>query len=414
MSRVRGWCPSAHRPMLSGDGLLVRVRPRMARLSVDECRLLADLAERFGNGLVDLTTRGNLQIRGVRENDHAALLGSLIDNGFVEGEAGDELPLTVTPFPDAEGLTERLVAELKAASASLPELPGKIGIVVDTGEVPCLQQVSGDFRFEQSSGGLVLRADGVDTGRIVTIEDAATALVELANWFVRSGGGEAGRMRRLVSATAPPDKFLGAALDGSARTFAGPDLAAGTLALAFGRVTVGGLRALCEIPGVLHVVFTPWRAVMLTGCRGEALDLSKSHWETGSPLDSALSDLEFISVASDPLTAMDACPGAPECEQATVDTRGLARILAKRDPGVVHISGCDKGCARRTDCPVTLIGRDGRYDLVVNGGPRDIPALTGLSVAEVIAYFEARSASDHLSASSSRNIGEASEGANAT
>ena len=37
MSRpeAKGWCPGAYRPMMSGDGLVVRVRPTLARLTRD-------------------------------------------------------------------------------------------------------------------------------------------------------------------------------------------------------------------------------------------------------------------------------------------------------------------------------------------------------------------------------------------
>ena len=57
---VKGWCPGAHRPMMSGDGLVVRVRPFRAELSSDQAHGLCDLAERFGNGTLDLTSRANL------------------------------------------------------------------------------------------------------------------------------------------------------------------------------------------------------------------------------------------------------------------------------------------------------------------------------------------------------------------
>ena len=30
---IKGWCPGALRPMQSGDGLVVRIRPRGGRLS---------------------------------------------------------------------------------------------------------------------------------------------------------------------------------------------------------------------------------------------------------------------------------------------------------------------------------------------------------------------------------------------
>ena len=64
-SRIRGWCPGALRPMESGDGLLVRVRPRAGRLATGDVIAIAAAAERYGNGLIDLTRRANLQLRGL-------------------------------------------------------------------------------------------------------------------------------------------------------------------------------------------------------------------------------------------------------------------------------------------------------------------------------------------------------------
>ena len=71
---IRGWCPGAHRPMASGDGLVVRVRPPLGEVTPDQARGLADLAERFGNRAVELTNRANLQIRGVAPETHGAVI----------------------------------------------------------------------------------------------------------------------------------------------------------------------------------------------------------------------------------------------------------------------------------------------------------------------------------------------------
>ncbi|WP_204279943.1 hypothetical protein, partial [Serratia marcescens] len=60
--------------MATGDGLLVRVHPPAGRLSVADLRLVARLARDTGNALVDLTGRGNLQIRGVGEASHGDLV----------------------------------------------------------------------------------------------------------------------------------------------------------------------------------------------------------------------------------------------------------------------------------------------------------------------------------------------------
>ena len=63
--QIQGWCPGALRPMASGDGLVLRVRAPNGRLEPDQARRIAELARRHGNGLIDLTSRANLQLRGL-------------------------------------------------------------------------------------------------------------------------------------------------------------------------------------------------------------------------------------------------------------------------------------------------------------------------------------------------------------
>lgn len=87
----------------------------------------------------------------------------------------------------------------------------------------------------------------------------------------------------------------------------------------------------------------------------------------------------FVTHASDPLMTTDACPGAPFCPQAQVETRDIARALAPRVPGSLHVSGCAKGCARMGPADVTLIGDNGRFDLVKQGRAGDEPSLRGLT-----------------------------------
>lgn len=74
---IRGWCPGALRPMESGDGLVVRVRPPGGRLTAAQGRALAAAARIHGNGLIDLTARASLQLRGASAAGHAALVAEL-------------------------------------------------------------------------------------------------------------------------------------------------------------------------------------------------------------------------------------------------------------------------------------------------------------------------------------------------
>ena len=72
--------------------------------------------------------------------------------------------------------------------------------------------------------------------------------------------------------------------------------------------------------------------------------------------------------------------------QATTDVRGNATVLAASIGGapgsgiVLHVSGCAKGCAHPHVTPITLVGRGGRYDLVVSGAPSDSALLRNLNV----------------------------------
>ncbi len=389
MSTVRGWCPSAHRPMASGDGLLVRVRPPMARLTVTQGQALAGLSARFGNGLIDLTSRANLHVRGVREADHPALLGCLIDAGLVAEDPTRELPLTLTPFPDADGTTDKLVAALQASAQPLPELPDKIGIIIDTGQRRWLSDVSGDFRFERSDDGLILRADGVEKGRSVTLDTAADALIDMAHWILRSGGAAPGRLRRHVVKHDLPADWCVTAPVPSVSAPPGPDLRAGILGVAFGQITASDLGELCGLSDVSQVFVTPWRLLCVTDISGNPTDISVVGRE-----DDIRSS--FLTDRSDPLLRITACPGAPRCAQASVETRDFGRRLAELSSGAVHLSGCAKGCASQSVTPTTLVGRDGRFDLVENGRTTDTPKRTGLAPEDVLEHFaNNRAENDH-------------------
>ena len=90
----RGWCPSTLRPMETGDGWLVRLHPPGARLTPRQLGKVAKLAAVYGNGLVEISARANLQIRGVSAASHPALVEALLAERLVD--EGGEGPQRVT------------------------------------------------------------------------------------------------------------------------------------------------------------------------------------------------------------------------------------------------------------------------------------------------------------------------------
>lgn len=366
MSRpeAKGWCPGAHRPMMSGDGLVVRVRPMMARLERSQMLGLCDLATRFGSGLIDLTSRANLQIRGVDEKDHEALLQELAalellqDDPELEGRRN----ILMTPLwqagDDSSAIAEQLVRRLP----DLPALPAKMGFAVDAGPAPMLQGNSADFRFERdATGGLILRADGAALGRPVSRNTAVQAALEMAEWFVQTGGTASRRMAlHLNKAILPADWTSTAPATQAKGLVPGAAGAHHIYGAAFGQIEARAMRQLLQDSGAKAIRVTPWRLFLL---------------EKAAPVTSC----DFITDADDPLLQINACPGAPYCTAASVDTRNLARKLARRISGPLHVSGCAKGCAHPRKCRTTLVGRNGAFDLVRNGLPWDEPQLSGLA-----------------------------------
>ena len=60
----RGACPGLTTPMATGDGLLVRLMP-VGTISLDAMAGLCAAAQQHGNGILEITSRGSLQVRGL-------------------------------------------------------------------------------------------------------------------------------------------------------------------------------------------------------------------------------------------------------------------------------------------------------------------------------------------------------------
>ena len=365
---VRGWCPSAHRPMMSGDGLVVRVRPRMARLTAAQAVGLCDVAEHYGNGTIDLTNRANLQVRGVAEGDHAPMLDDLAALDLLDAEPGIERKrnILVSPLYRDGDLTTRLTQELTDRLGELPDLPAKFGFAIDTRDAPVLLQNSADIRLERGNGGLILRADGQPTGRRVTEDKAIDRVIELAQWFAANRTDTLRRMATLTEQVPLPAIWQGTApIPAGAPVHPGPTPIGPAFGAPFGALPAVALRTLIDTTKATALRVTPWRIFLLEG---------------GASIETA----DFVTAANDPLLTTDACPGAPFCPQAEVATRDIARALAPKVGGSLHVSGCTKGCARQLPADVTLTGRAGHFDLVKHGRAGDEPCQRGLSPEQLM------------------------------
>lgn len=380
---IQGWCPGALRPMMSGDGLVVRVRPRNNSLTASQAEGLAAAAIRHGNGYLSLSNRANINIRGVTPKSHPDLIAELMALDLVDENAENEARRNILVNPvrphflgDPDHYPNVPIADALADALAIPDaprLPGKFGFIVDLGRgLRHLARDIGDIRIESAATGwydFILRADGMPTGRLVTGDTAAGLAIEMARWFIDSGGvgpDGRGRMRDHIARGAQLPAGLAGDVPAAPEarqpkpgSYGGGEL----LAFAFGQVRAEKFSWLAKAGGSIRI--TPWRMVYFSSGLKRRRDLHD--------------DGDFITNPADPLLNVVACTGAPGCPQALGPTRALARRLAPRVPQgkLLHVSGCAKGCAHPGAAPATLTATaPDRYDLILNDTAAGAPART--------------------------------------
>ncbi len=387
---IKGWCPDLFTPMQSGDGWLVRVRPRRSVLSAAEARVIADAAERHGSGVVELTNRGNVQIRGLTPASAGLFASAMVEAGVADRGGRHNLLMSalagVDPsvHPQTACVADALDRAL-AEAGDLDGLPDKFLFLVDGGGAAGLQLVRADIAVRASHGGWAIWLDGAPLGALCDGNRIADAVLVLARGFLALAKG-ARRMCQLVKSDGAADLFrqagLAAAIPSGANGEAGwvgfrafgAEMGGFDLGIPFGQMRGEGLRelaAFCEGYGDAALRITPWRSVILAGVRADRADA----------LGRAATD--WITEAQDPRRHIVACPGSPGCASATVRARADAEMLAAVPlASLVHVSGCGKGCAHPFPAPMTLVGRDGAYDIVRDGRAGDAPFAAGLTMAD--------------------------------
>jgi precorrin-3B synthase len=409
--------------MRSGDGLIVRVRPRCGMLAPNQLMALANAARRFGNGHIDLTRRANIQIRGVGEEGLLGLQDVIAGLGLLdptpEGEAVRNLMISpLAGIDPREVLDVREIAgelgRLLAAEHTLWALPSKFGFVIDGSGTLTLADERADIRLAAVRNGTnPLVAIGLDTQAgidwlgMVSPAAAAMVAIETARAFLETTpNGTRQRMRdrsagslasmrtsmrsRLNPLTLDPRK------ESSDRRVGLLDLGSGRFAVGiaapFGRVETAQLEKLAgEMTafGVKEIRLSPWR-ILYAGVPSASI---------GQAILDIAGGTGLIVDPDDPLLRIEACPGAPACRSTSLDTRGDARRLAALSSrfgfeGTIHVSGCAKGCAKSAAADLVLVGAEGRYGIVRDGTAQDRPAssasFAGLDPGAIFASFEGR------------------------
>ncbi len=374
--RRRGACPALSAPMLTGDGLLARVALAHAVTPL-QLEALCRLAQTHGNGMIDVTARGNLQIRGLTQATAPLLDADVraLDLPLREGLAVETPPLAgldPTEIADPRPLADAI----RQGASGILGLAPKLSVVVDGGGQLGLSGLLADVRLVA-----VRTDDGVDwkmllggteeSGRVFNVLRetlAIEATLDLLQTLAMRGPKARGR-----------DLTDGLQANGTHSQATSPfdlfplmqDLFAAGIGPAFGQSSADHLIALCneaERLGIAAVRPALDHALLFIG-PGAAV----------RALQSFAASHGFVTTAQDPRSHIAACPGRPACASGTIAPHDIAGQAAKDCTGLLdgsfrlHVSGCPKGCAHPQPSALSLCGTADGVQLVEGGKAADPP-----------------------------------------
>lgn len=343
-------CPGVLRPFPAEDGAIIRLRLPGGELPLALLTELMRIAA-AGAGFLQVTSRGNLQLRGLPDPLPDHVVAAVSATGLVPSPAHERVrnilasplsgrwPRNTPGGPAARADVRPIVAEFDArlrADHTLAQLPGRFLVVIDDGRGDLLAEpFDVAYRALDERSGEVRLPGG--RGFRVPAADAAAALIEVARafqrvrraatpapWHIRELDSDLAGLPLTDLAAAPPGPR---ARPGTI----GPHVVAG---LPLARITNENVATLAWLTD--RVILTGWRSIVVPDAANHLDDLA----EAG------------LAVCPDSGWAqVSACTGAPGCGRATVSTENAARelVAAIRAGRVtlsepVHLVACDRHC----------------------------------------------------------------------
>ena len=368
------------------DGLVARIRLPGGYAGAGRLRSLAAMAERFGDGSVDLTARGNVQIRGIRPGAADGIVRRAAAAGFVPSPAHDRARnILASPFaglaghPGLRGLVRQLDRAI-LAEPELAALPGRFLFSLDDG--------TGHARLGACDVGLRRNADDIEprghaddvelivagrrTGLRGTAAHGITLAIAAARAFVAqlqagpAAGPENPRVGRLADGGSAVAAAVGGALGGRVADTTDrlppgvvPDAAPLVVVAApLARLTAAQVRLIARMlrPRETARLTAAGRVVLPLADPPDAADAART-------ADAALQRLAaagLIVTGDHVLSGVTACAGLT-CSRSLADVRALAT----RVPGLaaVHWAGCSRRCGLPADATAVVATSADRFSV---------------------------------------------------
>lgn len=396
----RGWCPSLFKPMETGDGFLCRIKPFFSSITSDQTRFIASISEQYGNGYINLSQKGNLQLRGFTR-DHIDIVIPQVAQAQLSSDTAnmeEKRNIMIAPLWDIDPLrhteVHEIAHELQTALQNHPDihpLTGKFSFLIDGGEQYGLQNLYNDVNIRVYQDQWIIQLGKFEQVILCEKQQLIPIVLKIMQFCIQH------QMKRLL-ASENAAQYL---KDTTHSTFfytnekMKTSLPIGSIQLSkaslvhigipFGLLNAGQLLHLANVAdqyGNGTMRFTPWRSIILPYCSSEAL----------------LNLTDFIVDEHDPRLHIISCPGKPFCmqgQQATMQDVADLIPLWKNQEKMLHLSGCAKGCASPGVNPVTLCATSKGYHVIFNGKADQETPYQNLKLTEILNLLQTEFFSSH-------------------
>lgn len=409
------------------DSFMLRMRVPGGCLTTTQMRGLADIAERWGCGRLDLTTRANVQIRELEPRCIVDVLNAIQKLGMSSRGSGADNIRNVTASPisgyDPQDLlnVQPLANALEnyiGNSRDLYGLPRKFNIAIDSGGSISTLADTNDIGFvavrvgEDKSvppgvyfrtllcGITGHRQFATDCGLLLRPDQLVAVAAAMVRVFTENGDRtdrKKARLKYLIDRWGieefleQTEKKLAfpilrvdagdceprGAVDRAGHVGVHPQVQCGLnyigVTVPVGWLNVEQTRAVAEIAGRFgsgEIRLTVWQNLLIPNIRDESIP----------HVCAALREVGLDYCAGTVLSGTVACTGNRGCRFAATDTKGHAVELAKEldsafqivKPVNVHVTGCPHSCAQHYIGDVGLLGMkvggEEGYQVSVGGG----------------------------------------------
>lgn len=421
------------------ESLMLRCRIAGGALTSEQFRGLAGVADKWGPGHTDLTTRANVQIREIMPENAPAVLMALTDMGLTSQGSGADNIRNITASPTTGFDPEELIDVMPYARAmhhyilknrDLYGLPRKFNISYDSGGRVSVCADTNDIGFyavkvgENDKGitpGIYFRMQlcgitghkqfATDCGVLLTPAETIPVAAALIRVFIENGdrtNRKKARLKYLVDdwgfektleetqkklafpmryfpleacePSLPKSKHghLGIHQQSDGKHYIG-------VLTPVGRITVPQMLALADVAdefGRGEIRLTVWQNLIIPGIPEEKLQAAIT------AIQATGLDHRNNSITG----GLIACTGSRGCKYAAADTKGNAITLGNHlaskmildQPVNIHLTGCHHSCAQHYIGDIGMMGTrvkvaDGStvdgYNIVLGGGVDDTQAI---------------------------------------